>query len=118
MSVGNQLNFVGRLARTPELKTHGDVSVCHFTLLRDDYAGKDDAGEAKKKTVGIPFVAFGSTSANIAKYCFKGDQLLVTARIENDSWDKEGEKQYGYNFIVDDFEFGAPGEEKRNSFQK
>ena len=118
MSVGNQLNFVGRLARTPELKVHGDVSVCNFILLREDYVGKDDAGEAKKKTVGIPFVAFGSTSANIAKYCLKGDQLLVTARIENDSWDKEGEKQYGYNFIVDDFEFGAPGEEKRKSFQK
>lgn len=116
MSVGNQLIFVGRLAKTPELKAHGDVSVCNFTLLRDDYAGKDAAGDAMKKTVGIPFVAFGSNAANIAKYCWR--PLVVTARIENDSWDREGEKQHGYNFIVDDFEFGAPGEEKRNSFQK
>ena len=118
MSVGNQLIFVGRLAKTPELKTHGDVSVCNFTLLRDDYAGKDDTGESKKKTVGVSFAAFGNNAANISKYCFKGDQLAVSASIENDKWTKDGETVYEYNFIINDFEFGAPGEEKRNLFQK
>jgi len=118
MSVGNQLIFIGRLAKTPELKTHGDVSVCNITLLRDDYAGKDDAGESKKKTVGVSFAAFGNNAANISKYCFKGDQLTVSARVDNDTWTKDEETVYGYKFIINDFEFGAPGEEKRNSFQK
>ena len=43
------------------------------------------------------------------------DQLIFTYRIENNNWtDGEGKDQYGYNFIVDGFEFGAPGQAKRD----
>ncbi len=108
-------NFPGRIAKAPVL-THGadNVAVCKFTLMRNDYAGKDDAGKAKEKVLSIQCTAFRSQAEAIAKHCHKGDQLIVDLRIENNNWkDKEGVDHYDYNFIVDDFEFGAPGEEKR-----
>jgi single-strand DNA-binding protein len=47
----------------------------------------------------------------------KGDQLIVDYRIENNNFQKDGEDVYGYNFVVEDFTFGAPGKEKREQFR-
>jgi len=47
----------------------------------------------------------------------KGDQLIVGFRIENNNYEKDGEIAYGFNFIVEDFQFGAPGKEKREHFK-
>lgn len=108
------LHFTGRLAKAPVQTGSGERAYCKFTLIRNDYAGKDDAGEKLEKTISIQFTAFRAKAEAITKHCHKGDQLIVTARIENNNWtDAEGEEHYGYSFIVDDFDFGAPGEEKR-----
>lgn len=107
-------NFPGRVAKAPTLTGNGEKAVCKFTLIRNDYAGKNDAGEAMEKVLSIQCTAFRTKAEAIAKHCHKGDQLIVDLRIENNNWtDKEGNDHYGYNFVVDDFEFGAPGEEKR-----
>lgn len=111
----NQLNFVGRLAAAPTLTKHGETHVAKFTLLSNEYAGKDKGtGESLESTVSIQFTAFDKKAQVIAEHCLKGDQVILTnARIQNNDYEKSGEKVYGYNFIVEDFEFGAPGAEKR-----
>lgn len=111
----NILHFTGRIAKAPVLTGNGDRAVCKFTLIRNDYAGRDeDTGEKREKVVSVPFTAFRAKADAIAKHCHKGDQLIVTARVENNHWtDKENVEHYDYNFLVEDFEFGAPGEEKR-----
>lgn len=111
----NTLHFTGRLAKAPALTGNGERAVCKFTLIRNDYAGKDQAtGEKKEKVVSIQFTAFRAKAEAIARHAMKGDQLIVSARLENNTWtDGEGQERYGYNFVLEDFEFGAPGEEKR-----
>lgn len=113
--MSNSLHFTGRIAKAPVLTGNGDRAVCKFTLIRNEYAGKDQAGERKEdKVISIQFTAFRGKAEAIAKHAFKGDQLIVSARIENNNWtDGEDQKHYDYGFIIDDFEFGAPGEEKR-----
>jgi single-stranded DNA-binding protein len=47
----------------------------------------------------------------------KGDQLVVEAHVRSNNWvDKQGAKQYDYDFVVDGFRFGAPGKIKREEF--
>ncbi|MHB1100246.1 MAG: single-stranded DNA-binding protein, partial [Burkholderiales bacterium] len=71
----NKIIFAGRLASNPEQSGMGDRAVVKFTLIRNDYAGKDDDGAAKEKKVAIQFTAFRAKGEAIAKHCWKGDQL-------------------------------------------
>lgn len=110
--------FVGNLAKTPTITGTGDRAVTRFTLISNEYAGKDrDTGEARERSVSIQFTAFRGKAEAIAKNAMKGDQLIVEYRVENNDYEKAGETVYGYNFILEDFQFGAPGKDKREQYK-
>ncbi len=111
--------FVGNLARPATVTGAGDRAVARFTLIANEYAGKDkDTGQARERAVAIQFTAFRQKAEAIAKNALKGDQLIVDYRVENNDYEKDGETIYGYNFIIEDFSFGAPGKEKRDQFSR
>lgn len=116
----NQFNFIGRIAAAPARTQHGDTTVCKFTVISNDYAGKNDKGESMTEATSIQFTAFNKKAEAIADNFLKGDQIiLMGARLQNNVYkDAKGNDVYGYNFIVDDFEFGAPGPEKRDQLAK
>jgi single-strand DNA-binding protein len=111
----NKLFFTGRVAAAPVLANRGNSKVTKFTLISNEYAGRDEgSGEATERQVRIQFTAFGSRGEAIARNVLKGDQLFVEAKLSNNDFtDGEGIERYGYNFTVDNFDFGAPGELKR-----
>jgi single-strand DNA-binding protein len=105
---------VGNLARDPEYAAKGDTTYTRICLVGNDYAGKDERGDAREAVTSIWFTAFDSLGEAIAKNSRKGDQLIVQAHIRANVWtDKEGGKQYDHSFIVESFRFGAPGKIKR-----
>ncbi|QBC45872.1 single-stranded DNA-binding protein [Iodobacter fluviatilis] len=111
--------FIGRLAATPVISGSGDRAVCKFTLIQNVYAGKDDSGAAREKTVSLQFTAFRGRGEAIAKNCMKGDQLIVNYTIDNNNYKNgSGEDVFGYNFNVQEFEFGAAGAEKRKQLNQ
>ena len=110
----NHFHFTGRHAKAVTLIGHGDKAVAKFTLIRNQYAGKDEeSGESLERMVAVQFTAFRKKAEAIAKNFFKGDQMVVVARLENNNYEKDGVDHFGFNFIVDEFDFGAPGEGKR-----
>lgn len=110
---------IGNLAKNPELMEKGDVSYVRFCLIGNDYAGRNEEGDAREVTTSLWFVAFGPMGESIARTARKGDQLIVEARIRASNWtDQQGERQYDYSFIVDGFRFGAPGRAKREEFEQ
>ena len=110
--------FSGRLAHAIELKKHADTDVVKFTLIHNEYAGKDNAGASKERKVAVQFTAFGKRATALSSHANIGDQLFVNYRIENNNFEKEGETIYGYNFILEEFEFGAPGAVSRSMQDK
>ena len=113
------LTAVGYLAKNPELAVKGDTTYTRFCLVGNDYAGKDDQGNAREVTTSLWFVAFESLGESIAKNARKGDQLIVQAHIRSNNWtDKDGERQYDHSFVVQNFRFGAPGRVKREEFAR
>jgi single-strand DNA-binding protein len=105
---------VGNLAKDPELAVKGDTTYTRFCLVGNDYAGKDDDGKVREAVTSLWFVAFESLGEAIAKNTRKGDQLILQAQIRSNNWtDREGEKQYDYSYVVQNFRFGAPGKLKR-----
>jgi single-strand DNA-binding protein len=108
------LTAVGNLAKDPELAVKGDTTYAKICLIGNDYAGKDDQGNTREAATTVWFVAFENLGEAIARNARKGDQLIVQAQMRADNWtDKEGEKQYDYSFVVQNFRFGAPGKAKR-----
>jgi single-strand DNA-binding protein len=108
------LTAVGNLARNPELVAKGDVAYTRFCLVGNDYAGKDEEGAPREIVTTLWFVAFGPMGETLVRNSRKGDQLIVEARVRANTWtDKQGEKQYDHDFVVQGFRFGAPGKVKR-----
>jgi single-strand DNA-binding protein len=108
------LTAVGNLARNPEAVAKGDITFTRFCLVGNDYAGKDDEGASREIVTTLWFVAFGSLADSLVRYTRKGDQLIVEARVRSNNWtDKQGEKQYDHEFVVQGFRYGAPGKIKR-----
>ena len=108
------LTAVGNLARNPELVAKGDTAYTRFCLVGNDYAGKDEEGAPREVVTSLWFVAFGPLGETIVRNSRKGDQLIIEARVRANTWtDKQGEKQYDHDFVVQGFRFGAPGRAKR-----
>jgi single-strand DNA-binding protein len=113
-----EISAVGNLSKNPELVSKGETSYTRFCLIGNDYAGRDDDGNAREAVTSIWFVAFGNLGEAIADNARKGDQLILKARIRSNNWiDEQGEKQYDHSFVVEGFRFGAPGKAKREEFE-
>jgi single-strand DNA-binding protein len=105
---------IGNLARDPEFASKGDTSYTRICLVGNDYAGKDEHGDAREAVTSVWFTAFDALGEAIAKNSRKGDQLIIRAHVRSNNWtDKDGEKKYEHSFIVDSFRFGAPGKIRR-----
>jgi len=113
------ITAVGNLAKNPELAVKGDTTYTRFCLVGNDYAGKDEHGNARETATSIWFVAFDALGESIAKNALKGDQLILQAHVRANNWtDKDGEKQYDHSYVVQSFRFGAPGRTKREELAR
>lgn len=107
--------FIGNLANAPVLSGDDENPVCKFTLISNEYAGHDENGKPRERQTFLQFTAFRGKAKTISTYANKGDQLIVQFRIKNNQYEKDGKAVYGYNFVVEDFTFGAPCKEKREA---
>lgn len=113
------LTAIGNLAKNPELAVKGDTTYTRFCLVGNDYAGKDEHGNAREAVTSVWFVAFEGLGETIAKNVRKGDQLIVQAQMRANNWtDSDGEKQYDHSFVVQSFRFGAAGKAKREELAR
>lgn len=89
--------FTGRLVADPELRyTPNGMAVSTFKLAVDRPIKK---GEEKK--ADFPqFKAFGKTAEFCANYFRKGLRETVIAQFQTNSYEKDGQKRYTNDFIV------------------
>lgn len=100
----NKIILLGRLTKAPEIMTTSNEKlVGKFTLAVPRKYVKD--GD-ERKTDFINIVAFGKTAEFIGKFFQKGQQVLVTGRLEiNPYEDENGEKRYNAQVIGEEFDF-------------
>ena len=101
----NKVVLVGRLTRDPEVRySQGDSStaVGRYTLAVDRRFKRDNDATADF----IPCVVFGRSAEFAEKYFRQGMRVLVSGRIQTGSYvNKEGQKVYTTEVILDDQEF-------------
>ncbi len=105
----NKVILMGNLTRDPEVRTTpSGQSVTSFGLaINRTWKGAD--GNQQESVSYIDCVAWGKTGEIIAQYVQKGRPLLVSGRLEQRSWEKDGQKHSKVEVVVEDFNFVGGG---------
>ena len=99
--IGNNVNFIGRFTKDPELKKAGDNSVVNFSLARNRDFSKD-----KDAVDFVDFVAWGKTAETIVKYFKKGNRIGVSGNIQTRTYEnRNGAKVKVTEVYVESIEF-------------
>lgn len=112
----NNLSIVGRLTRTPDLKTSNDKSYAKFAIANNS-GGKD------KEASFFDVTVFGKMAENCHQYLEKGNLVAITGRLIQNRWkNKEGEKRSKIEIIANTVSFlNSPKnkeEKDENKYQK
>ncbi|MFP4365493.1 MAG: single-stranded DNA-binding protein [Bacteroidales bacterium] len=106
--------IIGNLGQDPELKQlDGGLAVVSFTVATNE-TYKNKSGEKVTNTEWHRIEAWRGMAETIAKYCKKGDMILLEGKIKTDQYEKNGEKRYTTKIIADNFRF-MPGAKKEEA---
>ena len=107
----NKVILMGRLAREPEVRySQGTepLAIARYTLAVNRRFKRQGEPEADF----INCVAFGKTGEFAEKYFKKGQMVSVVGRLQVRSWDKDGERRYATEVIIEEQHFA---ESKKDS---
>ncbi len=112
----NKAFLYGNLTRDPEMRAlPSGQNVANFSIATNRVY-KDREGQKQEATEFHNVVAFGRQADLIGQYMKKGRPIFVEGRIQTRSWDKDGQKQYRTEIIVENFQLkssnrprGPPG---------
>lgn len=104
----NRVILMGRLTRDPEIRysqSERSMTIARYTLAVDRRGRRSqDGGEQTADFINI--VAFDRAGEFAEKYFRQGMRVLVSGRIQTGSYtNKEGQRVYTTDIIVDDQEF-------------
>jgi len=103
----NHVVLVGRLTRDPELRyiAGSGTAVANFAIAVDrEFNGKD----GKKETDFIPCIAWRQLAELCANYLAKGKLAAVEGRIQIDTGEKDGQRQYYTKVVAENVKFLSP----------
>lgn len=110
----NKVILMGRLTKDPEVRTSKETTIARYTLAVDRRVARGE-----QETDYIPCVAFTKKAEFAEKYLRKGTKILVTGRIQTGSYtNREGQKIYTTDVIVEDQEFAEKKAEQKEPEQK
>ena len=115
----NKVTLIGNITKDIELKAlPSGMKVASFGLATN--RTWIDSNGGKKESVDFHnIISFGKQAEVIAQYCKKGDQLFIEGRIQTRSWEnKEGNKQYKTEIILESFQFGNKNEKVGQPVEK
>ena len=93
---------LGNVGKDPEVKsTSGGTLVANFSIATTDRQ-KDSAGNWQDRTDWTNLVAYGRTAEIVRDYVKKGSKLYVEGKLQTRSWEKDGQKYYRIEVVVND----------------
>ncbi|HVJ92481.1 MAG TPA: single-stranded DNA-binding protein [Labilithrix sp.] len=108
MSEGlNLVTLFGNLGAEPELKASAKGPVLKMRLATEHSWFNKETNDREKKTEWHNLTMFGARAEAVAKYLHKGSRLMVKGHLQTNSFDKDGQKHYRTEVIVDELCFGG-----------
>ena len=109
----NKVILVGRLVRDAEVRQTQSGKLVASASLVTSKTFKDQEGNKQEKSEFHNLVIWNSADA-FATYTKKGSLLFIEGELSTRSWEKDGQKQYRTEIIVNTFKFldRAPTQEQ------
>lgn len=87
----NSVMLIGRLTRDAELSyINTGTAVCKFSIANNQSKKKDDKWTDEAHFFDV--VLWAKTGESLAPYLKKGKQIAIEGRLNQDRWEKDGQK--------------------------
>ena len=98
----NKVLLIGHLGKDPELSyTPSGVAVCKFTVATNEsYKGED--GNWVEKTEWHNITAWRKLAEICSQYLKKGSKAYLEGKLQTDSYEKDGKKNYFTKVVLSD----------------
>jgi single-strand DNA-binding protein len=103
MTLGlNQATLIGNVGQVPEIRyTEDGKQIAYFSLATTDSWRDKETDEKRERTEWHKIVIFHQGIVSIVKeYVKKGSKLYVQGNIRTREWEKDGEKRYITEIIL------------------
>lgn len=116
----NKVILMGRLTRDPNIsyaQSGEHMAIARFTLAVDRRMKRQET-ENQQTADFIGCICFGKQAEFVEKYLRQGIKIAVTGRIQTGSYtNKEGQKVYTTDVLLDDIEFAESKGTGSSSYQ-
>ncbi|MCX5716820.1 MAG: single-stranded DNA-binding protein [Nitrospirae bacterium] len=100
----NKIILIGNLTKDPELRyTPQGTAVASFRIAVNSKIKQQ--GELKDETLFIGVVVFGKQAESAGQYLNKGRSVLVEGRLQERSWEKDGQKHSRMEVVASSVRF-------------
>lgn len=97
----NKVILVGNLGADPEMRYTADgTAVCNFRIATTEKF-TDRQGNRQERTEWHRVVVWRKLAEICGQYLSKGKQVYIEGKIRNETWEKDGVKQYSYKIEAD-----------------
>lgn len=108
----NKVILIGRLGSDVEVKfTPSGQAVGNVSIATDE-SWTDKEGAKQKRTSWHRLVFWGKTAELAGEYLHKGDEAFFEGRLETKQYEKNGEKRYATQVVVERMVFLGGGKRK------
>lgn len=97
-----QVTVIGNITAEPEVKTTKTGSSVLKVGLAVNRRWKNKQDEWEEEVSFFDVNAWGELADNVASSLSKGSRVIVTGRLEQQSWEKDGQKQSKVVLVADD----------------
>ena len=114
----NKVSMICRFTKDPETRfLHSGTAVASFSVANGNSFISNV--EKKEETSFFNVEAFGKLAETITKYCKKGQQVLLEGRLKQESWEKDGKKQYAVKIMANEIQFlGSKSDNQQQANQQ
>lgn len=112
----NKITLLGRLTKDVELKLIGDRPLAEFSLAVNR---KYKNAQGERETDFFNCKLWGKTAETLQQHTMKGQQLLVSGRVENRTFvNQEGQNVKFTEVIVEEFDFVEKNPNQNNGYNQ
>ena len=103
----NKITLTGRLTEEPKVTYSAGVEPvarASFNFAVPDMSMKRDE-EGNYPTDFFRCTCWNKLAEIVEKHCNKGTKLLISGRLKNNNYEKDGQKVYSNEIVIDSLEF-------------
>jgi len=99
----NSVALIGRLTRDAELKyANTGTAICNISIA-NNYSRKQ-GDEWVEEVNFFDAMLIGKRSEALQKYLVKGKQICIAGELQQDRWEKDGQKRSRVKILVNDLQ--------------